>query len=297
MNPVKTDYGILIICYSRAENLADLVETSISNSKSSIFIHQDGLGKKTNLRNYEMTTREIKRLQEKYRSRITYLQQERNLGCHLAVVSAINLAFNRFEYLIVLEDDLQVSPSTFAFVEQNLYALNNEKYACLSLYREPTPSYIQGDELQPSLFFSSWGWVTSKRKWNLYKSNTSFHRFLLLALKIWYSYGYQTAYKFIFVQKQIRRNQLDSWAYRWQFALIDEMKYTLYPRHTYVANLGFDDQSTHTKQPPKQLASLDYMKTINQQELSKIGNPNQSFDWELLKVRFSFTSKNRFPRW
>lgn len=297
MNSIIPDYGILIICYSRVENLAELVKTSVRNSTSPIFIHQDGLGENTNPGNYEITTREIKRLQEEYRDRVTYVQQKNNLGCHLAVVSAINLAFNRSEYLVIFEDDLQISPSTFSFVESNLHLLNDEKYACLSLYREPTPNYTQNDKLQPSLFFSSWGWATSKKKWNLYRSNTSSPRFSILAFRIWLIYGYQAALKFRFVQKKIKRNQLDSWAYRWQFTLMEAKKYTLYPVHTYVANLGFDEKSTHTRRPPKMLASLDFKKTIKHHEPTTIGNPDLTFDWEILKVRFSFTSKNRFPKW
>ena len=297
MNSLITDYGILIICYSRAENLADLVETCILNSNSQIFIHQDGLGRSTNRDNYETTTKEIERLQERYSERITYVRQERNLGCHLGVVSAINLAFNHFENLIVFEDDLQISSSTFEYVEQNLHLLNSKEYACLSLYREPTPGYEQICELQPSLFFSSWGWATTKKKWNLYRTDMSSLRFMLLIFRVWLTFGYQIVLKFKFVRKKIKKNQLDSWAYRWQFTLIDANVYTLYPNQTYVANLGFGEQSTHTKRPPKRQASINFSEPTKRAELQKIGIPNQAFDWELLKVRYSFTSKNRFPKW
>jgi hypothetical protein len=297
MKDRKADYAILITTYNRVGNIAKLVETSIAYSNCTIFIHQDGNGNIDDELAYVRTRELIRTLQEAHPNRISILHQSKNLGCQRGVVAAINWAFGTHKYLLILEDDLDIDPSAFTYVKNNLRHLESKDFACLSLYREPTPNYAQGEVLQASGFFSSWGWVTSREKWLLYSSTINQLRFYRMSIKIWWRYGYQIAYKFNFVRRELLEERIDSWAYLWQFSLLRANQLTLYPWYSLTTNLGFGQQSTHTKNPPELLPNMESIIGPKEVKFLSTSKPNKNFDWEILKVRYSFSTNRRIPKW
>lgn len=96
------------------------------------------------------------------------LFRDKNLGCKVAVSSAITWFFEQVEDGIILEDDCLPEHSFFCFCEE-----------LLERYREdPRIMMISGDNFQPvmrggnSYWFSRyvhiWGWATWRRAWQKY---------------------------------------------------------------------------------------------------------------------------------
>lgn len=103
------------------------------------------------------------------------LFREKNLGCKLAVSSAITWFFEQAEEGIILEDDCLPDLSFFRFCEELLLKYRSNEQIMM----------ITGDNFQPvkrgtgSYYFSRyvhiWGWATWRRAWQKYD----------LALKSW----------------------------------------------------------------------------------------------------------------
>lgn len=158
---------------------------------------------------------------------IRTLFQEKNLGCgpgpSSAPPSAISWFFNNVEDGIILEDDCLPHPDFYVFCEQLLdYYRTNEKIMCIS-----------GDNFQygrkrgkASYYFSDyrgipkpiWGWATWRRAWKHYNCE--------------------------FLPEEARNYVWDT---QWMMCIRKNYGLTVIPNVNLVANIGFDDDATHTQ--------------------------------------------------
>ena len=176
------------------------------------------------------------------------LFREKNLGCRVAVSSAIDWFFKNEEEGIILEDDCLPSQSFFWFCEELL-----ERYR-----GDMGIMAVSGDNFQKcparsefSYYFSRfnhcWGWASWRRAWSYYEKDmqtwpyirdNDYMQDILLdktAAKYW-SKIFETAY----------RNKIDSWAYRWTFSCWIQNGLTILPNVNLVSNIGFGEDGTHT---------------------------------------------------
>lgn len=187
------------------------------------------------------------------------LFRDENLGCKHAVESAITWFFDHEEMGIILEDDCLPVPIFFTFCQE-----------LLEHYRYDTRIMaISGDNFQPrksqttkySYYFSRyphcWGWATWKRAWFFYDPT----------MKLWpefrdgewmknaYNSWSEKRYKRRVFQK-VYNNELSSWAYLWEFTCLCQSGLTILPKVNLVSNIGFSQESTHTKASKSPLANL-----------------------------------------
>ncbi len=176
------------------------------------------------------------------------LFRERNLGCELAVSSAINWFFEHVEEGIIIEDDVVATPKFFHFCSQAL-----EKYReAETIMHIGGASFLPAAvDMEPPVYCSKlmhcWGWATWRRAWREFRFNIDDSSFLVekhlkaeygatdLELNFW---------KATFCK--IRSGRLNTWAWRWQYAIWRNKALCIVPRDNLVSNLGFDDRATHT---------------------------------------------------
>lgn len=197
------------------------------------------------------------------------LFREKNLGCGLAVSSAITWFFEQVEEGIILEDDTLPDLSFFQFCKNLL-----EKYR-----HEDRIKMISGNNFQRgkwrgdgSYYFSkithSWGWATWKRAWREYDFDLSsiddriFEDILKKNIEFAPFHDYWRN-----VYYQLRNGSYDTWDYQFLFSMWLYNGICIVPNKNLVTNIGFGNNATHTINTEDQAASLPL------EQLDKIQHP------------------------
>jgi hypothetical protein len=193
------------------------------------------------------------------------LFRENNLGCRVAVSTAIDWFFKNEEMGIILEDDCIPDLSFFQFCQELL-----EKYRDDKRIMSIVAPNIQGSNLmlEHSYCYSRysliWGWATWKRAWQYYDSEMSI--WPIIRNTNWLlmigngNRNFQFYWTSIF--DRTYANEIDSWAYRWIFSCWCQNGLSILPANNLVRNIGFGADATHTKKTNK-LAILENLQEIS----------------------------------
>ncbi|MHB1049000.1 MAG: glycosyltransferase family 2 protein [Bacteroidota bacterium] len=238
---------IALFVYNRADHTRLTIEALQRNgqaAESDLFIFSDAakIGspaeKVLDVRRYISTVTGFKS--------VTITERAENFGLSRSIIDGVTMLVNRFGSVIVVEDDLIVSPHFLRYMNDALNIYRDEQ-GVISIHgyvypvRRPLPEtfFIQGADC--------WGWATWKRGWELFESDgkkllkTLTEKNLLRQFDFNGSYPYETMLK-----RQIA-GTVDSWAVRWYASAFLNDKVTLYPGRTLVQNIGGDEFGTHTK--------------------------------------------------
>lgn len=210
-----------------------------------------------------------------------------NLGCKIAVSSAINWFFEAEEYGIILEDDCLPDISFFYFCQDALRFYKNDN-SIMSICG--TNILKNKKESSNSAFFSSyslmWGWATWARAWKLYDiylsnwSNFELNSFLL------FKFGFYKGFLWKLIYKEVSLDKIDTWDYQWIFTCWYYKGLTLYPTKNLVKNIGFNDKATHTSNIDPYRSNLTIEPIDTPINFSKNFVINKSFDKFITKYWF-----------
>ena len=179
--------------------------------------------------------------------KVETLFRDKNLGCKLAVSSAITWFFENEEQGIILEDDCLPSQSFFWFCEELLKRYKDD----MRIFMVSGYNKQQEHDTNNDYFFSAvggiWGWASWRRAWkyynvditNLVKSyEEEFYKLeFLLGKKI---------YKARVEHFNALKNGLDTWDYQWSFARHFNSGLSCVPKTSLIRNIGFGEDATHT---------------------------------------------------
>ncbi len=168
-----------------------------------------------------------------------------NLGCKIAVSSAITWFFEQVENGIILEDDCRPDPTFFRFCSELLEKYrHNERIMMISGNSHlPKPSIIK-DSYYFSNFAYIWGWATWKRAWTRME----------LDMKSWNENKIKSVLPNTLTRRQIKywtqtfnSNQRggSSWAIIWQYSCWLSQGRCLNPTVNLVSHI--DTTGTHMK--------------------------------------------------
>ncbi|MES2380610.1 MAG: nucleotide-diphospho-sugar transferase [Bacteroidota bacterium] len=179
------------------------------------------------------------------------LYRETNLGCKIAVSSAIDWFFENEEQGIILEDDCLPNITFYNFCEVLL-----EKYK-----HHPEIMHIGGINLQKgiqrgsgSFYFSNynhiWGWATWKRAWINYDvdiktCNENECKEMLQGL-------FSSKKERVFWENLFSgfiNKKIDTWDYQWTYSIWQNNGISIIPNKNLVSNIGFNTDGTHTTGP------------------------------------------------
>lgn len=179
---------------------------------------------------------------------IKTLYRKTNLGCGIAVSSAIEWFFQNVEYGIILEDDCLPHPSFFPFCEE-----------LLELYKDDTDiMLISGNNFQKgmkrgleSYYFSNyshiWGWASWRRAWIKYDYDMKAFPEFLKEKKIKNVFSdYRHIRSTLKTLKRAFRKKYNTWDYQWNFTIWENNGLCIIPNCNLVTNIGFDLRGTHT---------------------------------------------------
>lgn len=176
------------------------------------------------------------------------LYREENLGCRVAVFSAIDWFFDHVEEGIILEDDTLPSPGFFSFAETMLERYRDDARVMHVSGNNHQHGRIRGDgAYYASRFAHSWGWATWRRAWNLYDREMSgFPRNwdeiaarckLPSRIKDWWKMALNNT----------RAGVVNTWDFQWHYTVMKHQGVSLIPNRNLVVNIGVGDAATHMK--------------------------------------------------
>ena len=103
----------------------------------------------------------------------------------------------------------------------------------------------------PETFFikgaDCWGWATWNNKWSIFESDGKKLLDNVKKKNLEREINFNDSYNYTKMLKDQIMGKNDSWAIRWYVSAFLKNMITLYPGQSYVQNIGFDNEGTHTK--------------------------------------------------
>lgn len=251
---------IALFTYNRADHTRQAVESLLKNEEaaySDLYIFSDGPkndkaveGVKAN-REYilSLTVANDYHNEKRLFKSITIVEREKNWGLAKSLIAGITEIVNKYGRVIVVEDDLILSPYFLKFMNEALdkYA-DDDRVSAVSAFLNPI------DSKAPATFFlryfACWGWATWDRAWSLFNPNT---KELLKQIR-WKTKDFNIGhgggggfYGMLYCQKV---GLVDSWAVRFYASSFLANKLVIYPGKSLALQSGMDGTGTHSDNSP-----------------------------------------------
>jgi hypothetical protein len=217
------------------------------------------------------------------------LYQLENIGCRMAVISAIDWFFSQEDFGIILEDDTLPDPSFFDYVEdmRNLY---REDERVMHISGGINSLSIIDSEIDHyfSKHINVWGWATWAKHWKRFDLSEilSSNRIELGLFRKHFKNLYQAVWFQRYVWES-KSEEASSWAVPWSYCIIKVGGLSISPTSNLVLNTGFDSVGTHgTSKKMLRYADLPISKWRRKSKLPD-GSESEFFDG----IRFDMIKK------
>jgi len=189
---------------------------------------------------------------------------EVNLGCGLAVTSAISWFLDSVEHGIVLEDDVLPDPTFFEFCATLLdrYANDDRVLAISGCSLVPTPG-LRSPHLpyRFSTVPNIWGWALWRRTWEHYVFDIGNWRSMISTRAIWDSTGGSASSTLLWGAwfDMVATGQVDTWDTQFVLAAMRTKQLTATSNRQLTNNVGFGTGATHTLLPSDFIPPIEPM--------------------------------------
>ena len=243
------DTPVLFLVFNRPDLARRVFERIRAVRPARLFIAADG--PRADRPDDIQACRETRRLaaQVDWPCEVKTLFRENNLGCRLAVSTAITWFFEQVEAGIILEDDCDPDPSFFPYCAELL-----ERYRDHEQVMSIGGNCFQPDELRRgasysfSIYHHIWGWATWRRAWRHFDSSLASQPNLFDGAWLSHLLGSEPAARFWSQMiAQYHEGRIDTWDFPWIFACWSHHGLSIVPAVNLVVNIGFEPRATHTK--------------------------------------------------
>jgi hypothetical protein len=177
---------------------------------------------------------------------VRVIERDHNIGLAESVISGVTEILEIHDRVIVVEDDLVVSPDFLEYMNQalELYA-NNEEVISIHGFMYSVPPVL------PQTVFlrgaDCWGWATWRRGWELFEPDSQKLLKELDRSPDRAGFDFNGAFPYRQMLKDQAAGTIDSWAIRWYASAFLANKLTLYPGRSLVENIGQEGSGTHSE--------------------------------------------------
>lgn len=237
---------IVLFVYNRPSHTRQTVEALLKNDlagESDLFVYADA-PKSGAQAEAVREVREYIRTITGFRS-VCIVERGKNWGLANSIIDGVTTVVNKYGRIIVLEDDLIVTPHFLDFMNRALDKYENELQVIqVSGFMFPVKIRIKEDALFLPLT-TSWGWATWKRAWQLFDPDAKGYAQVKADPALRKRFNLDDSYDYFSMLDAQLAGRVDSWAVRWQLSAFLNDSLTLYPRHSLIVNVGFDGTGTH----------------------------------------------------
>jgi Glycosyltransferase like family 2 len=245
---VSTDLApVVLFAYRRPDHLDRTLRALAANplaNSTHLTIYCDGPRDAQDLEAVE-ATRSVAKNARGFAG-VDVIERTENLGLAQSVITGVTESLKAHESVIVMEDDLVVSPDFLDYMNQAL-ALYQDDDRVISIHGY---MYAVPPVLPQTVFLRGadcWGWATWRRGWKLFESDS--HKLLqqLDASPDRADFDFNGAFPYRRMLKDQAKGRIDSWAVRWYASAFLADKLTLYPGQSLVENIGQEGSGTHSE--------------------------------------------------
>ena len=242
---------VVLFVYNRADHTVRVIESLAKNllaKETDLYVFADaaktekGLEKVNEVRAFIM--------QEEWRrafKSVTIDMAEKNRGLAKSVIGGVSKIIEEYGNVIVIEDDLVLSPYFLTFMNEALEAYKDESSIwSISGYSFPMRSLKRyPHDVFYSYRGSSWGWATWKDRWATVDWEIKDYE-KMIADPAWIQRFNRGGADLANMLRLQAEGKIDSWAIRWCFAQSNQDMYTVFPKISYLENGGCDGSGTHS---------------------------------------------------
>lgn len=246
MPPISfTPAPVLLFAYNRPQHVRQAVDSLLQNdlaAQTPLFVYSDGARDEASRPAVEETRKYIRSIRGF--DSLTLIEREENWGLARNIIDGVTTQINRFDRVIVVEDDLIVAPHFLRFMNEALETYKDE----------PKVGHIQAcdftkDSSLPETFLikwtGSWGWATWKRAWQHFNPDGKALLQELEARKLTRTFDFDGNYRFTRMLRRQVEGKNNSWAIRWNASLFLKDILSLNTGRSLVQNNGFDGSGTN----------------------------------------------------
>jgi hypothetical protein len=288
-HPLNT--AVLFLVFNRPDTTKQVFEAIKQAKPPKLYIAADG--PRDTREGEGAKCREVRTIIDKgidWDCQVHRLYREKNLGCKVAVSSAIDWFFENVEEGIILEDDCLPSQSFFWFCEELLDKYKDDmRVGQISGFNYG----YSDDTLKYDYFFSKypmiWGWASWRNRWVNYDLRMlDFEEFVetnQMSLMFNQKHELEKRKRNFY---DVKDGKIDTWDYQWSFTLYKNKQFSIIPKDNFVLNLGFGGEGTHTK-------GKSSFSNIQQKEMSSI-NHDPKYIFEIVAFYNLINRTNFFSK-
>lgn len=242
-----TDYApIVVFCYRRPDHLRDTLASLMRCAEfesSPVIVWGDGPQGPAD----EPTVQAARDVAKGILGpRAEYHFSAAHLGLAQSIIAGVGDAVTRYGRAIVVEDDLELSPSFLSYMNHALeqYA-DDGKVFQVSGYMFNVPELKGTSEAVFLPLTVSWGWATWKRAWAFFDPAATGWQELGRDVRLRRQFNFGSAYDYATMLERQMAGLRDSWAIRWYWTVFKENGLVVFPPESLVRNRGFDGSGSH----------------------------------------------------
>jgi hypothetical protein len=187
---------------------------------------------------------EVARAEKRFLKTVVQISPS-NLGLARSIINGVSKIVEEHGRIIVLEDDMVVSNLFLKYMNSGLlHYEHNLQVASICAYMYP----IETKGL-PEFFFlkgaDCWGWATWKRSWIQFEADGSLLLQRIVSGGKSWEFDLDGSYPYLKMLKDQIRGRNNSWAIRWHASTFLNKMMSLYPRDSFLNNIGLDGSGTH----------------------------------------------------
>ena len=245
MSAVGSFAPVVLFAYARLDHLRQTVDSLRTNRESGstpLYVFCDGPRHEGHKAQTDAVRAYVDSI-DGFAS-VTRVYRDKNLGLAKSIISGVSEILSKHESVIVMEDDLVVSPYFLQFMNEGLQLYRDEdRVASIHGYSFPVLDQL------PETFFlrgaDCWGWATWARAWRHFEPDGKKLLDALREQKLTREFDLGGAYPYTRMLANQVAGKNDSWAVRWHASCYLKNMLTLYPGRSLVNNIGTDDSGTH----------------------------------------------------
>lgn len=242
---------VSLFIYKRPDHTRATLEALASNTlatQTHLFVFSDGPKNEVDRKAVE-SVRELVRNTSGFAS-VTLIERSENMGLARSIINGVSEILEKFDHIIVLEDDLVTSQHFLTYMNEVLVHYKNDPFAfSVTGHTFPGKFLPIPDDYPYDTYAgyrcSSWSWGTWGDRWRRIDWEMNYFPSFCIDATAQEKFN-QSGQDMTTLLRMQHEGQIDSWAIRFCYAHHANEMRCIYPTKTLVKNIGLDNSGTHS---------------------------------------------------